>query len=104
MSLLDVLGSPARLRIVRELSRRPMYVSELTENVGMNGRTASHHLSVLEDAGIVDYHYRGNRKYYSLIRRIDLSAAPPPERTFILQTTEPPTDENAGFDTGTNRS
>lgn len=92
MSLIDVLGSTPRLKIVRELSREPKYVSQLAETVGMDGKTATHHLSVLEDAGLIEPYWQGNRKYYRLIRRIDLQIAPPPGRTFILQANE--TDGN----------
>lgn len=65
-----------------------MYVSELTKAVGMDGKTAVHHLSTLEDAGLVEHYRRGNRKYYRLVRTVELRVAPPPERTFILQATE----------------
>ncbi|MEM4782598.1 MAG: winged helix-turn-helix domain-containing protein [Halalkalicoccus sp.] len=88
MSLIDVLGSTPRLKIIRELSHGPRYVSELTEAVGMDGKTAAHHLSTLEESGIVEHYRRGNRKYYRLIRTIELTVAPPPERTFILQARE----------------
>lgn len=97
VSLIDVLGSTQRLRIVRELSRGPMYVSELTEAVGMDGKTAVHHLSTLEDAGLVEHYRRGNRKYYRLVRTVELRVAPPPERTFILQANER-TDERTTHD------
>ncbi len=90
MSLIDVLGSTPRLRIIRELSHGPKYVSELTEAVGMDGKTAVHHLSTLEEAGIVDHYRRGNRKYYRLVRSIELRVVPPPERSFILQAAERP--------------
>lgn len=85
MALLEVLGNTRRLKIIRELSRGPKYVSELAETVGMDGKSAVHHLSVLEDAGLVDHYLRGNRKYYRLTTTVELKAAPPPERTFILQ-------------------
>ncbi|PCR92622.1 ArsR/SmtB family transcription factor [Natrinema ejinorense] len=85
MTLLDALGNGTRLAIPRELSREPMYVSELAAEIGMDGKTAVHHLSTLEEAGLVDRYRRGNRKYYRLTRRIELRIAPPPERTFLLQ-------------------
>ncbi|MFB6165697.1 MAG: ArsR/SmtB family transcription factor [Haloarculaceae archaeon] len=88
MSLLDVLGSKARLQILRALSNEPMYVSELAESVGMDGTTARHHLQTLEDAALVEPYRRGNRKYYRLRASVTLQAAPPPERTFILQATD----------------
>ncbi len=88
MSLIDLLGSKARIKIIRELSREPRYVSELAELVGMDGKTAVHHLSKMEDAGLIAYYERGNRKYYYLARTVELRAAPPPNRTFVLQTDE----------------
>jgi len=88
MSLLDVLGSKSRLKILRALSHEPKYVTELAEDVGMDGKTAVHHLGTLEDAGLVEPYYQGNRKYYRLVRTVTLRAAPPPERAFILQATD----------------
>ncbi|MFD1562021.1 ArsR/SmtB family transcription factor [Haloarchaeobius amylolyticus] len=92
MTLIDALGNGTRLTILRELSEGPMYVSELVETVGMDGKTAVHHLSTLEEAGLVDHYRRGNRKYYELARRIELRIAPPPERTFVLQADDPEGD------------
>lgn len=86
MSLFKVFGSSQRLEILRELTTGPMYVSELTEAVGMDGRTAAHHLSVLEDADLLEHYYQGNRKYYRLIRSVRFEVSPPPERSFVLQT------------------
>lgn len=62
-----------------------MYVSELAETVGMDGSTAVHHLTTLEENGVVEHYLQGNRKYYRLVTSIELHVAPPPERTFILQ-------------------
>lgn len=97
MSLFKVLGSSQRLEIVRELTNGPMYVSELTEAVGMDGKTAAHHLEVLEDADLLEHYHRGNRKYFRLIKRVRFEASPPPERSFVLRaasegTSEPATD------------
>lgn len=85
MSLIDALGNPQRLRIIQHLSDGSMYVTELADAVGMNGKSAVHHLSVLENAGIVDHFWDGNRKYYRLVRTVELDVSPPPERRFILQ-------------------
>lgn len=85
MTLIDVLGSDQRLRIIRELSEGPMYVTELADSVGMNGKSAVHHLTVLENAGVVDHYWNGNRKYHRLVSDIELHVSPPPERRFVLQ-------------------
>lgn len=85
MSLIDTLGSSQRLQIIQQLSDGPMYVTELADAVGMNGKSAVHHLSVLENEDLVDHFWDGNRKYYRLIRTVELDISPPPERRFILQ-------------------
>jgi len=84
MSLFDVLGSKARLKILRELVSEPRYVSELAENVGMDGKTAVHHLSTLEEEGIVESYRLSQRKYYRLSKRIELRASPEPDSLFLL--------------------
>jgi predicted transcriptional regulator len=94
MSLFDVLGSKARLKILRELSTEPRYVSELADRVGMDGKTAAHHLATLEEAGIVESYQSSNRKYYRLRKAVELRAAPSPQRTFVLHTR----DATAGDD------
>ncbi|MBP1986483.1 ArsR/SmtB family transcription factor [Halolamina salifodinae] len=88
MSLFDVLGSKARLKILRELVSEPRYVSELAENVGMDGKTAVHHLSTLEEEGIVESYRIGQRKYYRLCKRIELRASPEPDSLFLLHADE----------------
>jgi len=88
MSLFDVLGSKARLKIIRELSTEPRYVSELADRVGMDGKTAVHHLSTLEDAGIVESYRTSRRKYYRLTKRIELRASPGPDPMFLLHAEE----------------
>lgn len=86
MSLFDVLGSKPRLRIIQELSSEPRYVTELAERVGMDGKSAVHHLDVLEEADIVESYRTSRRKYYRLQRTVELRASPPPDRKFCLYT------------------
>lgn len=85
MDTLEVLGSKARLAILRELSRRDMYVSELMERVGMDGKTATHHLDTLEEAGVVRSYKQGRRRYFELVRGVRLEISPSPNRRFIAQ-------------------
>lgn len=95
MTLLDVLGNGTRLRILRELSREPKYVSELADATGTDGTTIAHHLAALEEAELVAWYRRGNRKYYRLTRSLEFRVAPPPERAFVLQTH--PLEETTGL-------
>jgi len=64
--IMKALGHPTRLFIVDELSRGDRYVSELTEMVGADTSTVSKHLSLLREAGIVDYEKRGTQVSYHL--------------------------------------
>jgi predicted transcriptional regulator len=85
MSLFDVLGSKPRLQIIRELASEPRYVSELAERIGMDGKSAVHHLSALEDAGLIESYSTSRRKYYRLVKTVELRATPE-DRTFVLHT------------------
>ncbi|MEF8889622.1 MAG: metalloregulator ArsR/SmtB family transcription factor [Desulfohalobiaceae bacterium] len=64
--IMKALGHPTRLFMVEELSRGERCVCELTEMVGADTSTVSKHLSLLRDAGIVDYEKRGTQMYYQL--------------------------------------
>lgn len=64
--IMKALGHPTRLFIVDELSRSDRCVCELTEMVGADTSTVSKHLSLLRDAGIVDYEKRGTQMHYHL--------------------------------------
>jgi len=97
MSLIEVFGSSQRLEIIRELTDGPMYVSQLADRVGMDGKSAVHHLSILEDAELLSHYYEGNRKYYRLERCITLEATPPPERSFIFQATQRSTGQSTRY-------
>lgn len=88
MDALALLGSKARLSILRELSRRDMYVSELMEAVGMDGKSAGHHLDQLEEAGVVESYREGRRRYYALVRGVHLEISPSPNRRFVAQLPE----------------
>ncbi len=85
MDTLALLGSKARLVILKELSRRDMYVSELMEAVGMDGKTATHHLDALEEAGIVASYREGRRRYFTLVKGVRLEISPSPNRRFVAQ-------------------
>jgi ArsR family transcriptional regulator len=86
--MLEVLSSKNRLQILKLLSRRDRYVSEIMELASMDGRNAKHHLDALEESGLIESYLQGRRKYYRLIKEVHLEISPPPEGRFILYTTE----------------
>ena len=89
MDALGVLGSKPPLEVLRLLSRRDMYVSELMDEVGMDGTTATHHLDVLTEAGLLESYEDGRRRYYTLVREVRVEVAPPPGRRFVARFPEP---------------
>jgi len=64
--ILKAMAHPTRLFIVDELSRGERCVCELTAMIGADMSTVSKHLSVLKNAGIVNYEKRGSQVFYSL--------------------------------------
>ena len=87
MSLFDALGSKPRLKILQELTGEPRYVTELADRVGMDGKSAVHHLAVLEEAGLIESYETSRRKYYRLTKTVELRVAPE-DRTFVLHATD----------------
>ena len=65
-SQLKAIADPTRLLIVRMLSRRPHYVQELADSLGLSPATLSHHLKVLLEAMLAGIGVEGRRSYYSL--------------------------------------
>ena len=94
MSLFDALGSKPRLKILQELTGEPRYVTELAERVGMDGKSAVHHLATLEEAGLIESYETSRRKYYRLTKTVELRADPG-DRTFVLHAIDSePADED----------
>ncbi len=84
--MFKIISSKNRLEILRLLSRRDRFVSELMELASMDGKNAKHHLDVLEKAGVIESYPVGRKKYYRLLAEIHLEITPPPEGSFILYT------------------
>ena len=82
--ILDAIGSKKRLMILKMLSRGEKCVSEIMEELKMDGKTAKHHLEVLEKAGLVESRNVGKRKIYRLVKEIRIEISPPPKRKFIV--------------------
>ncbi len=65
-ALFRSLADPARLAIVRQLTRGPARVVDLTRALGLAQSTVSGHLSCLRDCGLVTMRPEGRASVYSL--------------------------------------
>jgi ArsR family transcriptional regulator len=77
--LLDILGNENRRRILRLLARRPCYVTEISEYLGVSPKAVIDHLRKLEDAGLIESRTDDQRrKYFSISRnlRLEVSVSP----------------------------
>jgi len=64
---LKALGHPVRLKIVRELkSLESCCCADMCECFSQSQSTISQHLSVLKDAGIVNFEKNGNKSCFTL--------------------------------------
>ena len=78
------LGDDTRLRILKLLAGRDLYLTEIAQQLELSKPTIKHHLALLRAAGLVTVVESGNVVYYSLRRdRIeaastDLGAVPRP--------------------------
>lgn len=62
------LGDESRLRILRLLRDRDMYLTEIAERMNLSKPTINHHLVQLRAAGLVTVLESGAMRYYSLRR------------------------------------
>jgi len=68
VQLLQALGHPARLAIVRELvGTSEVCACDFTECCDVSQPTVSHHLRILRDAGVIESDRRGTSIYYRLV-------------------------------------
>ena len=70
--VLQALGDPVRLAIVRELAEGDERVCGSFE-LGVSKATRSHHFKVLREAGVTNTRLQGTQRFVSL-RRADLGA------------------------------
>lgn len=70
--LYRALGDPTRLRVLKLLSERDWYLTELAQQLELSKPTMKHHLALLRAAGLVTVTDEGNLTYYSIRReRLD---------------------------------
>lgn len=78
-ALLDILGNENRRRILRLLSRKPCYVTEISEYLGVSPKAVIDHLRTLEEARLVESHTDDQRrKYFHISRnlRLEVNVSP----------------------------
>jgi ArsR family transcriptional regulator, arsenate/arsenite/antimonite-responsive transcriptional repressor len=66
VKVMKALAEPNRVRIVKLLQRRMLCVCEIKEALGLAQSTASKHLKILEDAGLITYFKDGSWVNYRL--------------------------------------
>lgn len=66
--LYRTLGDPTRLRTLKLLSERDMYLTELATQLELSKPTMKHHLAQMRAAGLVTVTEEGSLTYYSLRR------------------------------------
>ena len=72
-ALLDLLGNENRRRILRLLARKPCYVTEISEYLGVSPKAVIEHLRKLEDAGLIESRTDDQRrKYFHIARNVRL--------------------------------
>lgn len=71
--LLDLLGNENRRRILRLLSQKSCYVTEISEYLGVSPKAVIDHLSKLENSGLIEsYTDDRRRKYFHIARDVRL--------------------------------
>ncbi|MGZ4847497.1 MAG: ArsR family transcriptional regulator [Halobacteriota archaeon] len=69
--LLDILGNENRRNILKLLSLRPFYVTEISERLHVAPKAVISHLSMLEHAGIIQFFVdERRRKYFHIANNV----------------------------------
>jgi ArsR family transcriptional regulator len=77
--LLNLLGNENRRRILRLLARKPCYVTEISEYLGVSPKAVIDHLRKLEGAGLIESRTDDQRRKYYFISqnlRLEVSVSP----------------------------
>lgn len=64
--IFKALSDTSRLKILKLLSKRKMCVCEVMVALDMTQPVASHHLGILENAGLVEYERAGKWIFYNI--------------------------------------
>jgi DNA-binding transcriptional ArsR family regulator len=85
-TVLQALGEPVRLQIVRALAEAPEGIACGEIELPVTASTRAHHLRTMREAGVITTHTEGTRRI-SRLRREDLDALYPGLLTGILSAT-----------------
>lgn len=66
LKVMKALSDPSRVRIMKMLQKKVMCVCEITAALGVAQSTASKHLKILEDAGLITFYKEGLWVNYAL--------------------------------------
>jgi len=66
IKVMKALSDPSRVKIMKMLQKRVMCVCEIKEALGVAQSTASKHLKILEEAGLITFHKEGLWVNYAL--------------------------------------
>jgi ArsR family transcriptional regulator, arsenate/arsenite/antimonite-responsive transcriptional repressor len=66
IKVMKALSDPNRVKMVKLLQRRVLCVCEIQEALGLAQSTASKHLKILEEAGLINYFKEGPWVNYRL--------------------------------------
>jgi ArsR family transcriptional regulator len=93
--MLDLLGNENRRNIIRLLTTRPYYVSEISERLGIGPKAVLGHLEQLEQTGLIRANTnKQRRKYYHITENLKLEVFVSPysytvETCTVLQKPQP---------------
>lgn len=59
-----LLSSPTRVALWCAVGEVGMYASDLASSIGISRATASHHLGILHDAGLITFTRQGRHRLY----------------------------------------
>jgi len=84
VDVLQALGDPIRIQLVRLLDRSNGEIACSDFGLPVAKSTVSHHLKVMREAGLVTARFEGTRRFYTL-RRDDIEARFPGLLDTVLQ-------------------
>ena len=81
---LDILGNENRRKILSILAERPFFVSEISTRLSVAPKAVISHLTLLENAGLIESSVDAQRrKYYSISRSLHLEVSVSPYSYFV---------------------